>query len=200
MRLLVLAISMLFLIYTVTIELSSRQWVSADSLNQQGMSLLVQAEGDPQTLQSALHYLDRALDRSPQLASAQVHRIDVLLQLGRLPQALDAIDRLIAQTGDRQHRLLRCMLVEWVQPDTGDHTGCYRAVAEEVLADDNAQAVENSQYLLALKMMQAPDFEVQAERYLAGLDAEVTQNVQRQLLLETPREEVILQRLYRRES
>ncbi|TVP53414.1 MAG: hypothetical protein EA349_13785 [Halomonadaceae bacterium] len=197
MRLLVLLVSLVFLAFTVHEELKKREWYSADTLDGRGLSLLLEAEGDPETLSSALLYLERALHQSPELASAQVHRIEVLLQLDQLPQALDAMDRLITQTNDREHRLLRCMLVEWVQPTVGDHRGCYQAVADEVLATDGKAAKHNSQYLLALKMAEDPDFSARAAAFLRNLEGEMAKTVFSGLLLESPREAVIAHRLHR---
>lgn len=167
-----------------------------ESINDQALAKLSQA-ADPDGLKGPLSLTERAIAIDPEYLPAHQTRLNILLELGRYDEAQDQAHTLVAINPTDENRLIACMIREVSSESVNTPTNCYEDLKSRIARNDS-DFRGNETYLMALKLSDSPDFDKTAKRHIESLAPGPPQDIARFTLLESSREELLDQILYRK--
>ncbi|MEX0871078.1 MAG: tetratricopeptide repeat protein [Aquisalimonadaceae bacterium] len=165
----------LFILYTLCISLfwgcTSRapDEPAATGLYEQAALVLVEGR-DRKHLEQALELTTLAIEKDPDYSHALNMRAQLLLELGRPNEAVADMERLVAIKDYPEGRMRLCLVKDAAPGHEKDTNACYHAVAVAYKEAEGEMAYRNINYLIALKMANAPTFQAEADRFIAEID------------------------------
>lgn len=161
---------------------------AAVELTSQAQSLL-QDSGWGGYYAEAMELLDQAVKADPSYALARQTRLNQYLVKGDVQAAVEESGELTKINDIPETHLFHCMLLEFQNPDYKGRNDCYARVADEFAARPEPHTDLN--YVFALRLAEAPEFEAEAKQHLRSLEHAELQALARELLFEKSRSQLI---------
>lgn len=160
----------------------------AIELTNQAQSILRDSGWDGYNAE-AMELLNQAIQADPGYFLARQVRLNQYLTRGDLRAAVVESEELIKINDIPETHLFHCMLLEFQNPDYKGRNDCYARVADEFAARPEPHTDLN--YVFALRLAEAPEFEAEAKQHLRSLEHAELQALARELLFEKSRSQLI---------
>lgn len=163
----------------------------AMELNERAVAIITSGSEDVEKLERALLYLREALSIERDYQYALANKLNVLLQLKQFELAYDTARRIAELSEGQIGQLYVCILEDAFGLALDNPFTCYAEVAAVMREDMGDEAENDLNYVFALKMAEADEFDAIAERFLSRQESDALREMNHHLLIENSRHDIL---------
>lgn len=163
----------------------------AMELNERAVAIITNGSEDVEKLERALLHLREALSIEPDYQYALSNKLNVLLQLEQFELAYDTARRIAELSDGQLGQLYVCILEDAFGLALEDPFTCYAEVAVAMREGMGDEAENDLNYVFALKMAEADEFNAIAERFLNRQESDALREMNHHLLIESSRHDIL---------